>query len=94
MKNVEEAIEFIRKQKGISIRGLAIQTGIGYPNLHRILSGKAKPKVETIKRISEKLGVPAEAIYALASESVDKGSPYYESLREFKTKIYEILATN
>lgn len=47
-----------REEAGWSQRRLSAETGIGHGHLSQIETGAVDPKLSTVRRIAERLGVP------------------------------------
>lgn len=68
--NVGNAIKEIRKQVGLSQADLAGAAGITQAALSGIENGN-RPATETLKKISQALGVPESLIYVMGMEKED-----------------------
>lgn len=55
--NIGESIKTIRKQKGISQKQLAKQTGLSVNAIQSYEYGKYKPKIQQVQKIAEVLNV-------------------------------------
>ena len=53
-KDLGQAIRNLRKDKGLSQRDLASQTGVHYSNIAQIEAGKSNPTLETLMKLAEK----------------------------------------
>ena len=60
---MELRIKEVLKEKGLTSVWLASQIGITQPNMSNIVSGKSKPSLETLERISIALGVPVTELF-------------------------------
>ena len=59
---VADRIRNARKAKGWRQKDLAEATGIARPNIARLESGRRMPKITTLHRIGQALGVSVEAL--------------------------------
>lgn len=50
-KDLGQAIRNLRKDKGLSQRDLASQTGVHYSNIAQIEAGKSNPTVDTLLKL-------------------------------------------
>lgn len=50
-KDIGQAIRSLRKDKGLSQRDLASQTGVHYSNIALIEAGKSNPTVDTLLKL-------------------------------------------
>lgn len=48
-----------REHSGLTVRQVVAATGVGLPNLWRIETGRVKPSIETVVKISGGLGLDA-----------------------------------
>ena len=55
---MELRIKEVLKEKGLTGVWLASQVGITRPNMSNIVSGKSKPSLDTLERITSALNVP------------------------------------
>lgn len=68
--NIGKGIKTLRKERGLSQIELADKAGITQAALSQIENGK-RPGNETIKKISETLGVPESLVYVMGIERED-----------------------
>jgi len=61
---VGRRIRQIRKMKGISLRRLAVETGIAVANASNLETGKHEPRLETLDRVASVLGVTVAELVA------------------------------
>ncbi len=54
---VNERLRKIRKEKGYSVYKLSNETGISQNHIHSIEKGKSQPKIDTLERLLNALGV-------------------------------------
>lgn len=85
-KRLGEILDFLRRRAGLSIQGLANKSGMARQSCHNILRGNNLQRIDSIDKICGSLGVPAEAVFALASE-IEKGSPYHGPFKKLKEEI-------
>ena len=52
-----KTLKFIREQQGLSLRTLAVLAGVHYTSLVRLEAGRYDPRVSTLRKIAEALGV-------------------------------------
>jgi len=52
-----KTLKFIRKQQGLSLRTLAVMAGVHYTSLVRLEAGRYDPRLSTLRKIAEALGV-------------------------------------
>ncbi len=50
-------LRLLREKRGLSVRALADLAGIGFSTVHRIETGKKKPRLETLEKLAKALGV-------------------------------------
>lgn len=60
---VGERIRAARKKAGLTQKELGEQCGIAEPTIRRYELGKLNPKIETLKKIAEPLGIPVYQLY-------------------------------
>lgn len=74
---IGNSIKSVRSQRGLSQVELAQKTGLAQNVISRIERDVHKPNDETLKKVSEALGVPEDVFYYLAlieiGENVSKG---------------------
>jgi len=66
---MELRIKQILKDKGLTSIWLASQINITQPNMSNIVSGKAKPSLDTLERIASALNVPI--VYLFEQQAID-----------------------
>ena len=81
--NLGKAIKILLEKSDLTQKELAERTGISETSISQILRNKTQPKKETIKVISESLGVSPEVLALL---SVDRGD-----IPEGKEDLYDSL---
>ena len=52
-----KTLKFIREQQGLSLRTLAVMAGVHYTSLVRLEAGRYDPRLSTLRKIAEALGV-------------------------------------
>lgn len=60
---VGERIRAARKKAGLTQKELGEQCGIAEPTIRRYELGKLNPKIETLRKIAEPLGIPVYQLY-------------------------------
>jgi transcriptional regulator with XRE-family HTH domain len=80
-----------RREKGVSQETLAAATGVAVTTIIRIEQGKSTPKLATIWKFAEALGVDPKH---LAYGHGDAGDPDTEGSAEFYGRMAESFATN
>ncbi len=48
----------VRRQNGLSIRGLAAKAKVDFSTVYRIEAGKEAPRLPTLEKLARALGVP------------------------------------
>ena len=54
---IAEAVKQWRKVRGLSQRALAERAGVGYVNIARLELGQTDPRLSTLQRLAEALGI-------------------------------------
>ena len=49
-----------RLRRMLTLRELAARTGVGFDTISRIETGRQRPRISTLRRLAEALGVEAE----------------------------------
>jgi transcriptional regulator with XRE-family HTH domain len=57
LNNFRTNVSRIMSERGLSYRDAAELAGMGYPFLHRIMTGKANPSIEVADKLADALGV-------------------------------------
>ena len=52
-----KTLKFLREQQGLSLRTLAVMAGVHYTSLVRLEAGRYDPRLSTLRKIAEALGV-------------------------------------
>ena len=52
-----------RVRRGLTLRELAAQVGLSEPYVNAILSGRVRPKEETLQKVAETLGLSKEELF-------------------------------
>jgi DNA-binding XRE family transcriptional regulator len=69
IKNIGKAISVVRKAKGLTQERLAIKSNISYSGIVKIERNKIKnPKIKTLIKISNALGVTVDDILSFAKK--------------------------
>ena len=84
MATIVDFIKDITAQRGLSLRGLARETGINASTLSRWREGKQVPSPESCKILADYLSVSTEHILALAGHLRPLHKEDKESLPEFR----------
>jgi transcriptional regulator with XRE-family HTH domain len=58
-QSVGEIMESRREKLGLSLNALAKKVGVSHVALIKIRDGKNNPRLETLRKIAEALGIPA-----------------------------------
>lgn len=74
-------VKQICKERGITLKDLASRMGITYQTLYEMLTGN--PSLDSLKRISETLGVPLVRLFTESRDNVIK-CPNCGALLELK----------
>ena len=53
-----------RERRGWSLRQLGERSGVSYPNLHAIETGKLDPRLSTLERLARALGVDVRDLFS------------------------------
>jgi DNA-binding Xre family transcriptional regulator len=78
-KRVGENLRAVRTAKAISLRELSRQSGIAAPNISNFENGHTSPRLETLGRLAEVLGVTVASLVSLNGEASARVSDYTES---------------
>lgn len=65
---MESRIKEIAKEKGVTIAALAEKIEITQPSMSNIVNGKINPKIETLEKIAEALGVAITDLFKKSSD--------------------------
>jgi len=84
MATIVDFIKDITVQRGLSLRGLARETGISASTLSRWCEGKQVPSPESCRILAEYLSVSTEHIMALAGHLKPLHKENKEDLPEFR----------
>jgi transcriptional regulator with XRE-family HTH domain len=84
MAALVDFIKDLTAQRGLSLRGLARETGISVSTLSRWCDGKQVPSPESCKVLAEYLSVSTEHVLALAGHLKPLHKEDKESLPEFR----------
>lgn len=60
---MELRIKDILKEKGITIKELALMIDLATPNLSNLINGKSKPGIDVFDRIATALNVPISELF-------------------------------
>ncbi len=55
-----KTLKCIREQRRLSLRTLAVMAGVHYTSLVRLEAGRYDPRVSTLRKIAEALGVEVQ----------------------------------
>jgi transcriptional regulator with XRE-family HTH domain len=84
MATIVDFIKDLTAQRGLSLRGLARETGISVSTLSRWCDGKQIPSPESCRILADYLSVSTEHILALAGHLKPLYKEGKESLPEFR----------
>lgn len=62
--DIVNAIRWIRKSRGYTIRGLSMKSGVHYVSICRYETGKAEPSVRNLTRLADALGCKVDDLLA------------------------------
>lgn len=94
-----ENLKYWRIKKGMTKRKIAEMLGCSVQSYAQYENGKRKPKIETIKRFADALGVPVSVLFDIEHETVQKDDPnikkvsceeYSMALRKAQREVDEI----
>lgn len=57
---LDDFISKLRKRmdsRGLSVRDLATEAGVGYPYLYRVLKGEQNPSIDWMEKVGDKVGL-------------------------------------
>jgi len=66
MKNLRR----YRNERGLSVRGLAVEAGVHYVSIVRLENGKFDPRLSTLRKLAKALGV---TVCDLIDKPLNKG---------------------
>jgi len=69
--NLGRTIQLLRKRQGLTQEALAEKAGLSRPSLSQIENNAVRPEQDTLKRLSEALGVPESFVYLYSFERED-----------------------
>lgn len=69
--DVGQRLKQLREEQNISMRGLAVKSGLSANALSMIERGKTSPSVSTLYKLSDALGVPITEFFSLQLEKQD-----------------------
>ena len=84
MANMAEFLQDIRRQRGLSLRGLARESGISASTLSRWCDGKQIPSPKSCRMLADYLSLPTEHVLALAGHLKPLHKEATEALPEFR----------
>ncbi|MEG2642166.1 MAG: XRE family transcriptional regulator, partial [Eubacterium sp.] len=87
MDNLENAFNFgrlklAREYCGLTIKEVAEMSGVTKQAISQFENGKAEPKVETLKKITDCLGFPRQYFYDAPKTNAILGDTYFRSLQK------------
>ena len=65
-KQLEEFVRQQCKEKGLSLRGLSIASGLSPGTLHNLINREYQPSIFSLNRLADYLGVRREYVWQLA----------------------------
>jgi lambda repressor-like predicted transcriptional regulator len=80
------------KERGLSVRGLSLNSGLSPATIHNIVKRKYEPTLYSLNRIADYLGVQRELIWQLAGLSGGTDSSPGESIKDIRLESYFIQA--
>lgn len=81
-----------RKRCGLTQKELAKQTGLSVKTIQDTEKGRKRPNYETLARLSERLGIPPDALFqSKAHISTDEMQPFLENFHSCNPESQEIL---
>lgn len=87
---LEETVKSLLKKNAISMRKLAVLTGIDAASISRMISGKQRLNTLYLQRIAENLNVPTQVLFSAAGIDVGE-TPQQKSQDVFLEILSEIL---
>lgn len=84
MQQISNFIQDTLRQRGISLRRLAIDAGISPSTLSRWVSGKQSPSPQSCQKLAESLSLPVEQVLAWAGHLVPMQKADTGTLPEFR----------
>jgi len=60
---IAEALKEWRRVRGLSQRALAERAGMSYPILARLELGQTDPRLSTLEKLAEALGIPVPELF-------------------------------
>ncbi|MFC1967937.1 helix-turn-helix domain-containing protein [Chloroflexota bacterium] len=84
MANIAVFLQDIQRQRGLSLRGLARESGISASTLSRWCSEKQTPSPQACRMLADYLSLPAEHLLALAGHLRPLHKEGAEALPEFR----------
>lgn len=76
-----EYLRKIRKEKGLSVRGLSKLSGVSHPYLSQLEAGKYNPKRDIISKLAKGLGVPEYSLMRKAGY-IPQGETKKEEMKD------------
>ena len=75
-KKLEDFLHEQCRERRITLRGLSVRAGLNPGTVHHILKRKYQPRVDTLNKLSDYLGVKREYLWQLAGllEDMDYGA--------------------
>jgi transcriptional regulator with XRE-family HTH domain len=62
-RTIADAVRHWRTIRGVSLRALAERSGVGYVNIARLELGQTDPRLSTLERLAEALGVSVPELF-------------------------------
>lgn len=84
MANIADFIKDIQRQRGLSLRSLAKETGISVSNLSRWRDGKQVPSPKSCSILADYLSLPTEHLLVIAGHLKPLHKEDAETLPEFR----------
>jgi transcriptional regulator with XRE-family HTH domain len=61
-----------RERRGWSLRQLGERSGVSYPNLHGIESGRLDPRLSTLERLARALGISVRDLFSTERRRISR----------------------
>lgn len=87
-----KTIRILRQAKSLTMTDAAKRSGVSVPYLSLVESGERQPSLDVMRRISETLGVPSEAlvVMGMGAESLKPSDKRSEALTDSVDQLIQI----